>query len=83
MRSGDTLTYHDCYLSDVSTGRAVCKLSQGMREQMARWQARGYVVDKARVRFVVAWRPKDAPKKEEETAVLLPDIMLRFEDKSQ
>lgn len=78
MCSGDALIYRDCYLSDASTGRTVCKLSQSMREQMAKWMAHGYIVDKARVRFVVAWRPKGAPKEEEEIAVLLPDIMLRL-----
>lgn len=39
-------------------------------------EERGYEVKSASVRFVVAWKPKDAPKEEAETAVLLPDLVL-------
>lgn len=35
-----------------------------------------YKVKSASVRFVVAWKPKDAPKDEAETAVLLADLIL-------
>ena len=37
---------------------------------------RGYEVKSASVRFIVAWKPKDAPKDEPQTAVLLPDLLL-------
>ncbi len=41
-----------------------------------KWEAKGYQVKSASVRFVVAWKGKDAAKEEAETAVLLPDIHL-------
>ena len=37
---------------------------------------KGYSVKSASVRFVVAWKAKDAPKEEAETAVLLADLVL-------
>lgn len=37
---------------------------------------RGYSPSAAAVRFVVAWKPKDAAKEEPETAVLLIDLTL-------
>ena len=37
---------------------------------------KGYEVKSASVRFVVAWKPKEAPKDEPETAVLLADLLL-------
>ena len=37
---------------------------------------KGYEVKSASVRFVVAWKPKEAPKDESETAVLLADLLL-------
>lgn len=44
--------------------------------KLAEWKKRGYAVKSASVRFVVAWKPKGAPKDESETAVLLPDVVL-------
>lgn len=35
------------------------------------------VIDSATIRFIVAWKPKDAPKDEAEHAVLLIDINLK------
>ncbi len=40
------------------------------------WQEKGYTVNSATVNFIVAWKPKDAPKGETETVVLLADIFL-------
>ena len=40
------------------------------------WKERGYDVKSATVRFIVAWKPKDAPKEEQESAVLLADLVL-------
>lgn len=37
----------------------------------------GYSVMSASIRFIVAWRPKDAPRLEKEHAVLLIDLMLK------
>lgn len=43
---------------------------------LSEWEERGYKVKSASVRFVVAWKPKDAQKNESETAVLLADLVL-------
>ena len=75
LRSGDGLTYRDWLLYDLS-GRPVAKLSATMQQKLTEWQDRGYRVTEAKVRFIVAWKPKDAPKTERETAVLLVDLAL-------
>ena len=46
------------------------------QERLTEWQERGYQVKGAKVRFIVAWKPKDAPKTERETAVLLVDLAM-------
>ena len=45
-------------------------------DTLSEWEERGYKVKSASVRFVVAWKPKDAQKNESETAVLLADLVL-------
>ena len=40
------------------------------------WNKKGYNITSASVRFVVAWKPKDSPKEEKETAVTLIDLSL-------
>ena len=47
-----------------------------MQDDISEWEAKGYMVKSASVRFVVAWKPKDAEDNEPETAVLLADLML-------
>ncbi len=42
-------------------------------------QKKGYSVVSASIRFIVAWRPKDAPKDEKEHAVLLVNLSLKKE----
>lgn len=76
LRSGAPLVYNDILLSSQG-GVPVAILSKEMARRLSTWQARGYVVVSASVRFVVSWRPKDAPRDEPETAVLLPDLTLR------
>ena len=75
LRSGDGLTYRDWLLYDLG-GRPVAKLSATMQQRLTEWQERGYQVTGAKVRFIVAWKPKDAPKTERETAVLLVDLAM-------
>ena len=75
LRSGDGLTYRDWLLYDLG-GRPVAKLSATMQQRLTEWQERGYQVKGAKVRFIVAWKPKDAPKTERETAVLLVDLAM-------
>lgn len=47
-----------------------------MQKTLAEWKEKGYEVKSASVRFIVAWKPKNAPKEEPETAVLLADMVL-------
>ena len=54
----------------------VCQLSQKMQGELLSWGEKGYSVSAAFIRFIVAWRPKDAPKDEKEHAVLLVDLKL-------
>lgn len=75
MRAGDTLIYRD-YTLHTPTGKPIARLSMKMQSTIMEWKERGYEVTAASVRFVVAWKPKDAPKTEPETAVLLPDLVL-------
>ena len=76
LRGGDSLMYSDFFLYIPSTHIPVAKLSQKMQATLSEWEERNYKVKSASVRFVVAWKPKDAPKDEPETAVLLVDLVL-------
>lgn len=76
LKAGDFLHYGSSVLYDTVSGRPVAKLSINMQGVLADWERKGYKVQSATVRFVVAWRPKDVPKEEAETAVLLPDLTL-------
>ena len=76
LRGGCALTYADHCMHDVVTGFPVAMLSASMQQTLADWQEKGYEVQSAKVRFIVAWKPKDAPKEEKETAVILADISL-------
>ena len=77
LRSGDPLEYRDNMLFIPKGEKSVAMLSLAMQDKLAEWQKKGYQVLSASVRFVVAWKPKDAPKEIEETAVLLPDIVMK------
>ena len=76
LKSGDALLYRDFILYETTTNKAVAKLSQKMQETLTEWREKGYEVKSASVCFIVAWKPKDAPKDESETAVLLTDLIL-------
>ena len=76
LRGGDLLNYANFVLYDSLTNKPVAKLSQNMQNTLAEWKEKGYEVKSASVRFVVAWKPKEAPKDEPETAVLLADLLL-------
>jgi len=54
----------------------VVQLSQKMQADLLSWEEKGYMVSSSTIRFIVAWRPKDAPKEEKEHAVLLLDLCL-------
>lgn len=76
LRAGDTLTYNNFYLFSLPDVKPVANLSSRMRDALFEWEERGYKVASAYVRFIVAWKPKDTPKDEPETAVLLADLVL-------
>lgn len=76
LRSGDSLNYNNAILYNTVTNRPVARLSKNMQSEIEDWNNKGYSVESASVRFVVAWKPKDAPKEESESAVVLIDLML-------
>lgn len=77
LRSGEQLMYNNGYLYHSSSRRPVAQLSQSMQADLLQWSEKGYSVSSASIRFVVAWKPKDAPKEEKEWAVLLVDLELK------
>ena len=76
LRSGDPLNYNDSIFYNTTTNTPIAKLSKNMQVIIEDWYNKGYNIKSASVRFVVAWKPKDAPKEETETAVVLIDLML-------
>lgn len=76
LRGGDSLIYSNFFLYSSLTDKPVAKLSSKMQDTLSKWEQKGYKVTSASVRFVVAWKAKDAPKNEPETAVLLADLVL-------
>ena len=76
LRSGNPLSYNNFVLYNPLTNKPIAKLSQKMQTTLGEWEERGYKVKSASVRFIVAWKPKDAPINEPETAVLLADLVL-------
>ena len=76
LRSGAPLQYNNNHLYIPSTGKLVAKFSQKMQKTLLEWQEKGYHVKSASVRFIVAWKPKEAPENESETAVLLANLVL-------
>ena len=80
LRAGQALRFDNNYLHHPVTGAAVAQLSQKMQADLAAWADKGYAVTAAAIRFIVAWRPKDAPRSTPEHAVLLLDLTLRHQD---
>ncbi|WP_418635902.1 UvrD-helicase domain-containing protein, partial [Segatella sp.] len=76
LRSGMPLTYHDHCLCPPSTGRDIAQLSIKMKEKLGKWELKGYKVTAARIRFIVAWKSKDAPRDEKESAIVLADLVM-------
>ncbi|MBQ0021451.1 MAG: RecQ family ATP-dependent DNA helicase [Bacteroidales bacterium] len=76
LRAGEQLRFSNNFLYDPKTNLSVAQLSQRMQNELLVWAEKGYEVALATIRFIVAWRPKDAPKEEKEHAVLLVDISL-------
>ena len=78
MRSGMPLTYHDHCLCLPSTSRDIAQLSIKMNEKIGKWELKGYKVTAAKIRFIVAWKSKDAPKDEKESAIVLADLVMTY-----
>lgn len=76
LRSGMPLTYHDHCLCLPSTGRDIAQLSIKMKEKLGKWELKGYKVTAAQIRFIVAWKSKDAPRDEKESAIVLADLVM-------
>ena len=77
LRAGQTLHFSDNFLYEHGGNKVLGQLSQKMQGELQEWEHRGYYVSTASIRFIVAWRPKDAYKHEKDHAVLLVDLLLR------
>ena len=76
LRSGDKLCFSDGVLRNPE-GMPLAKLSYKQEQELNHWRQQGYEVVEARVRYVVAWHPKDLPADQPDVAVLLADLHLR------
>ena len=76
LRSGDALLYKGDVFYDVKTNKPVAQVSARMKATISYWEEKGYVVHSASVRFIVAWRPKNAKRSEPEIPVVLADMVL-------
>ena len=74
--SGMSLRFDNGYLL-LPSGERIASLSHKMRNEFEGWSAKGYRVQEARVNFIVAWRDSDDKENNEDTAVLLPELLLR------
>lgn len=78
LRSGMPLTYHDHCLCLPSTSRDIAQFSIKMNEKIGKWELKGYKITTAKIRFFVAWKSKDAPKDEKESAIVLADLVMTY-----
>ena len=76
LRAGQKLRYDNGFLFDIKTNKPVCQLSQKIMNELSTWHEKNYFISDVSIRFIVAWRPKNAPKDEKEHAVLLVDLAL-------
>lgn len=76
LRSGMPLYYDNGHLR-ISSGETMACLSMQMRQELADWATKGYLVKSARILFIVAWKGKDET---EDAAVLLPELVLQKQD---
>ncbi len=76
LRAGQCLLFDNNYLLANTSNTPICQLSHKMQEELCLWYEKGYVISFASIRFIVAWKPKDAPKEEKEHAVMLLDLTM-------
>lgn len=81
LQAGEQLRFADNYLYALDASRPIAQISKKMQDELVLWDERGYMVSSATIRFVVAWKPKDAPKDEKENAVLLLNLGLKKSEK--
>lgn len=81
LRAGEQLRFADNYLYALDASRPIAQISKKMQDELVLWDERGYMVSSATIRFVVAWKPKDASKDEKENAVLLLNLELKKSEK--
>ena len=79
LRSGDSLQYKDGYLID-SQGFNIAALSASGKDRLKAWAMKGYEVTRAKVSYILAWRPPDSNT---EHAVCLANIVLSKKGKSE
>ena len=75
MQSGDAINCDGSMLRTLS-GKPLAEYSEAMYNQLDNLKKLGYTPVSATVRFIVAWKRKDAAKEEKETPVLLADMKL-------
>ena len=78
LKSGMPLTYHGHCLCLPSTSRDIAQFSIKMNEKIGKWELKGYKITTAKIRFIVAWKSKDAPKDEKESAIVLADLVMTY-----
>ena len=78
LRAGQPLTFCNGYLK-TSSIEDMAYLSKQKRAELKDWEEKGYHVQSARINYILAWKGKDD---EEETAVLLPELILKKSETS-
>lgn len=72
MRSGDELQCEGNYLqTEGANAFRVVKFSQKCQGQLAALNAKGYRIQRAEIRFIMAWKGEED---EEESAIILPSL---------
>lgn len=77
LKSGDPVVFKDNHFYLADGIAKIGKLSARMQKEIETWAEKGYKPIKAKVRFIVAWKAKDAPKEEQKIAIVLADLLLK------
>lgn len=76
LKGGDALDFRNQVFYDPSTEKPVARLSKTMQAKLKEWVQKGYSLKGTSVRFIVAWKPKDAAPEKPELAIMLPELVL-------
>lgn len=76
MKRGDVLSVHGeyLYINTLKGSMPIVKFSKKYIDTLYRLGRKGYVLNGAKVRFIVAWKGEED---DEESAVILPEVYLR------